>query len=234
MKRFLLAFVAISVLGTSCATLGALGIKPSNLETISALKSILNSSTFKALKTLQSLNNDGIAGLLPDEVKPVLATMKTLGLGKEIDMVTSQISDVSGIALSESQGLMTDAIKEVNFGDAVSVVLGGEDAATDVLKKAMYGAVKKRYASRLDEQLQGTEALQYWPLAASAYNIFASNKIDGNLSDFLAERAVDAIFLAVGKEEAKVRKDYRHLGDQVVTKVFDYYQNRQKKSNNSY
>jgi len=138
----------------------------------------------------------------------------------------TQQGQVSKVALSESQGIMTDAIKEVSFGDAVSVVLGGEDAATAVLKNAMYGAVKKRYSSRIDQQLQGTEAAQYWPLATGAYNMFSSKKIDGNLSDFMAERAVDAIFLTMGKEEKQIRNNYQALGDQVVTKVFDYYKNK--------
>jgi len=226
MKNYILLLVAVSTLASSCATLGALGIKPTSLETVMALKNILNSSTFRALKTLKTLNDEGAVGMLPDELQPVLGAMKTLGYGAEIDKVTQQIGQVSKVALSESQGIMTDAIKEVSFGDAVSVVLGGEDAATAVLKNAMYGAVKKRYSSRIDQQLQGTEAAQYWPLATGAYNMFSSKKIDGNLSDFMAERAVDAIFLTMGKEEKQIRNNYQALGDQVVTKVFDYYKNK--------
>ncbi len=223
MKKYLLLFVAITVLGTSCATLGALGLKPTTLETVLALRNILDSSTFKALKTLKSLNDNGVTGILPAELKPVLNTMKTLGLGKDIDKVTGQITKISAVALSEGEGIMSDAIKEVKFTDAVAVVLGGEDAATAILRKAMYGAVKKRYTSRINSQLEGTEAAQYWPLATGAYNMFSKNKINSSLSDFMAERAVDAIFLAMGKEEKKIRTDYKSLGNQVVTKVFDYY-----------
>lgn len=228
MKKALLILLAIATLGSSCATLGALGLKPTNLETVMALKNILNSSTFRALKSLKTLNDDGVTGLLPAELQPVLGTMKTLGYGNEVDKVTSQISSISGLVLNESEGIMADAIKNVSFGDAVSVVLGGEDAATEVLRQAMYGAVKTRYSSRIDQQLQGTEAAQYWPLATGAYNMFSSNKVDGNLSDFMAERVVDAVFLAMGKEEKQIRSNYEVLGDQVVNKVFDYYTKTQQ------
>lgn len=228
MKKALILLIALATLGSSCATLGALGIKPTNLETVLALKNILNSSTFKALKTLKTLNDDGVAGLLPQELQPVLGTMRTLGYGNEVDKVTSQISSISALVLDESEGIMSEAIREVSFGDAVSVVLGGEDAATEVLRQAMYGAVKTRYSSRIDQELQGTEAAQYWPLATGAYNMFSSNKIDANLSDFMAERVVDAVFLAMGKEEKEIRSNYEVLGDQVVNKVFDYYTKRQQ------
>jgi len=228
MKRNLILLVALATLASSCSTLGALGLKPSNLETVTALKSILNSSTFRALQTLKSLNDGGVASLLPAELQPVLSTMKTMGYGDEVETVTKQIGNISSIVLDESQGVMTDAIKEVKFSDAVSIVLGGEDAATEVLRNAMYGAVKQRYAARMENELQGTEALQYWPIATGAYNMFSSNKIEGNLSDFMAERAVDAVFLAMGKEEKEIRSNYEVLGDAVVTKVFDYYKNNKK------
>jgi len=159
--------------------------------------------------------------LYVDELKPVLGTMKTLGYGAEIDKVTQQIGRISKVALTEGEGIITDAIKEVSFTDAASIVLGGESAATAVLKQKMYDVVKKRYSSMIDQQLQGTEAGQYWPLATGAYNLFSSNPVDSNLSDFIAERSVDAIFLAMGKQEKAIRSDYKSLGNQVVTKVFD-------------
>ena len=211
-----------------CSTLQSLIAEPTSLETITALREVLNSSTFKAISTLSRLNKDGVAAVLPQEIQPVLNTLKTLGLGGEIDKVTSVIGNVSGEVAKESGGIMKDAIAELNFGDAVAVVLGGEDAATRVLKQAMYGSVKKRYSSRLETELGKTEALKYWPMASGAYNIFAKNKVDSSLSDFLSERAVDALFLTMGKEESKIREKPASLGNAVVTKVFDYYKNRKK------
>ena len=125
--------------------------------------------------------------------------------------------------LNEGEGIIKDAISEVKFEDAAAIVLGGEDAATAVLKKTMYTTIKKRYSERMEQELAKTDALKYWPIASSAYNVFAKEKVDSSLSDFLSERAVDAAFIAMGKEEAKIRTDYKSLGNSVVTKVFDYY-----------
>lgn len=227
MKRFILPFLAFSILSfSSCKVMSDLGLKPSNLETVMALKNILDSSTFKALKTLKNLNDGGVASALPKEVGTVLMTLKTIGYGDEVDQITNSIGSASKLMLSESEGIIGDAISELKFTDAVAVVLGGEDAATNVLKRAMYGTVKKRYSSRLEQELGKTDALKYWPIAASAYNIFAKNKMEATLPDFLAERAVDGLFLAMGKQEASIRTDYKSLGNSVVNKVFDYYTNK--------
>jgi len=197
-------------------------ISPTTFETVAALKEVMNSSAFKAISKINSMNN-GAEGVLPANVTPVLNTLKALGLGKEIDEINGHIAKASKIAGQESAIIMKDAIADVTFKDAAAVVLGGGDAATAVLKEKMYGSVTKRYSARLDQELGKTNALQYWGTAAQAYNLFASQKVDSSLSDFLAKRAVDAAFLGMGVEEQKIRTDYKSLGSSVVTKVFDYY-----------
>ncbi len=223
MKKIFLSILTVTVVLSSCKTLGQLGIKPSGLETVMALKSILDSSTFKAVKKLKNINDQGIEGALPSEIGSVLNTLRTVGYGDEVDKVTKSIGSASLLVIGESEQIMNDAIKELKFTDAVAVVLGGEDAATNVLKRAMYSTVKNRYSARLAQELDKTEVNTYWPIAMGAYNIFAKDKMQGSLPDFLAERAVDGLFIAVGKEEAKARTDYKALGNSVVTKVFDYY-----------
>lgn len=226
MKRIIFPLLITFTLA-SCATVQQLLTEPTAWETVSALKKVLNSSAFKTIDKLAQVNESGVESLLPDDLKPVLATLKTLGLSDEIDQATKAISAASGVALVESKGIVQDAIKEVKFEDAASVVLGGENAATVLMKNAMYGAVKKRYSEKLDVELSKSEAPKYWPMAQSAYNIFAKKKINGSLSDFLAERAVDALFIGMGKEEAVIRQNPNALGDAVVSKVFDYYKNKQ-------
>jgi hypothetical protein len=225
MKKSLIAIAAALAL-SACATLQKLLMEPTALETITALREVLNSSAFRTINKLAKIQRDGVESLLPEELQPVLTTLKNVGLGNEIDKVTKAIGDASGVVLDESKGIMADAVKEVKFTDAVAIVTGAENAATIAMKNAMYGAVKKRYSARLHTQLEKTDANKYWPMAQSAHNLFARNKIEGSLSDFLAERAVDALFIGMGKEEAVIRQNPESLGKAVVTKVFDYYKNR--------
>lgn len=225
-RKLSFLLVSLLILGSSCSTLQNLAMAPSNLETINAVKEVLNGSAFKAIEGLAKASNGGLEAVLPEEVRPVLATLKTLGLGDEINKLDKKVGIVSEAAYIESKGLMSDAIKEVKFEDAASIVMGGENAATIALKNAMYGAVKKRYSSKLDGQLANIDETKHWDTAVSAYNLFAKNKIEGTLSDFIAERAVDAVFVAMGKEEAVIRKNPASLEKAVVTKVFDYYKDK--------
>lgn len=229
MKKIQLSILTFTIFLTSCSSLHKIVTEPTSLETITAVKEVLNSSAFRAITTLRKLNKEGADGFLPPELKPVLESLKSLGLEKEIDKANSKIKSVSKIMANESTGIMEDAIKEIKFKDAVKIVVGGENAATEALRQAMYGSVKKRYSTRLESELEKTEVTQYWPLAANAYNLFAKKKVSGSLSDFMAERAVDALFLGMEKEEYKIRKNPKKLGKAIVTKVFDYYQKKKGK-----
>lgn len=212
----------------SCSSLQGLLVEPTALETITAVKSILNGSASKAISTLKTLQNGEES--LPDELKPVLATLKTLGLEDEIGKVEKAVASASAVAAAESEAIIKDAVKEVKFKDAVAIATGGKNAATNALKGVMYKTVKKRYSEKLDSELSKHDVIKYWPMATSAYNLFAKNKVEGNVSDFLSERAVDAIFLGMAKQEAIIRGDYKKMGDAVVTKVMDYYTQNKKTS----
>ena len=230
MKKLMIPLLICTMMLSSCSTLNKLGIAPTSLESIQAVKALMDGSSFRAIKALQKMNAaGGVEGLLPKELVPVLGTLKTLGVGKEVDDITKQINGISKMVAGESAGIMKDAISSIKITDAVGVVMGAEDAATMLLKNAMYGSVKKRYSERLDAELGKTEVPQYWPMATGAYNLFAKNKVDSDLSGFLAERAVDALFLTMGKEEKQLRKDPKKLQNAVVTKVFDYYQKKKSR-----
>jgi len=227
-KLILLALISCTTF-YSCNTAKVLLGEPSEAEVIQALQKTLDSSALKALVTLQKLNSQGAEGILPQELQPVLATLKTLGVGEDIDKIEGSIKDVAATVGAESGGILKEAIKEVKFGDAVSIILGGEDAATRVLKEAMYTTVKKRYSEKIAAELtnKDPEIMNYWGMASGAYNLFSKNKVDDSLPDFLAERSVDALFLAMGAEEKKIRDNPASLGEAVVTKVFDFYKNKQ-------
>lgn len=225
MRKYGILFTMVFFM-TSCSTLQNFISEPSQLETITAVKEVLNSSAFRTVEQLSRISKDGVEGVLPSELQSVLKTLRTMGLGGDIDKVTNTISDASLLVLGESKGILQDAIKEIKFTDAVAIVSGAPDAATIALKNAMYGSVKNRYSAKLNAELDKTEANKYWPMAQSAYNLFSKNKIEGSLSEFLSERAVDAVFIGMGKEEAVIRQNPQDLGKAVVTKVFDYYAKR--------
>jgi len=226
--RHFFAITLVAFLGfTSCDAAKLLFGEPSETEVIYALQKLLDSSALRAIATISDLNNNGVESLLPEELQPVLGVLKTTGAIDNIDEIEAKIGDVAQDVTVETGEILKDAVKELSFGDAVAVVLGGEDAATQVLKNAMYTTAKKRYSSKIENELIQVEPniMDYWAAGSTAYNLFADDKVDSSLADFLAERSVDVLFGEIGNKEADIRNNYQDLGDIVVTKVFDFYKN---------
>lgn len=233
MKHFILISILSLFTFSSCDTANMLFGEPSEAEILHALQNLLDNSAVDALSTMQDINKQGIGGVLPEELRPVLEGARMLGIGSEIDNIESTLQTVSATALTETTGTMKDAIKSLQFKDAVAVVLGGEDAATQVLRQAMYSSVKQRYSNQLGSELEKTDPNieNYWRTAASAYNLLAKEKVDASLTDFIAERSVDLLFSSMGKKEKAYRDNIPSLGDQITSKVFDYYKGQQKVNN---
>jgi len=224
--RVVLLMLATTIFA-SCAGLKN-NLKPTDIENVAALRDLLNSSTFRAIKTLSQLSSNSPEALLPPEVAPVLQTLRTLGMAEQIDKISAEIGNISKLALDESQIILADAVNQIKFNDALAVVLGGQDAATQVLRNNMKISVKNRYSTMIDAQLDAHEINTYWPMAQGAYNLFARNKINGSLSDIMAETMVDVVFTAMGKQETELRNNPQQIGTDVAMKVFTYYQKQQQ------
>ena len=231
MKK-LFSVLLISVFSfVSCDTAGILFDEPSPSEIQYALQKLLDSSAIDALATLRDINQQGFGGLLPEELQPVLSTLQATGQLEDIDKVETTLKNVSSDVLSETSEIMKETISNLNFSDGVAVVLGGKEAATQVLRDKMYITVKNRYSSKLENELVTVEPeiMNYWRIGSSAYNLLAASdeKVSGSLPDFIAERSVDLLFSSMGAEEADYRSNIERIGDSVVSKVFNYYRNRE-------
>ncbi len=202
--------------------------EPSNDEISYALRKVLNSSTLKMINGLSTLSTQGVEGLLPEEFQDVLGVLKSTGAIKDIDKVEAKIADISKEVGVETSETLKDAIKELSFKDGAAIVLGGKEAATHVLKNAMYTTVQKRYSDRLNQELTKIDPNinMYWAAGTSAYNLLSKNKIDSDMSDFLSKRAVDLMFASIGQNESSIRNNPMQLQDQIVNKVFDYFKNK--------
>jgi len=225
LTTILLIFGLLIVPG-SCALFKGDKLKPSDLERIAAVKDLMNSSIYRAMKLMSQLNNDNPDGVLPTEINVVLGELRKMGLGQYIDPVTNEMARISNLMVEETQVILLESVQQIRINDAAAIILGGQNAATQVLRNNMKTVVRDRYAERIDILLDNQDINTYWPLAARLYNSFSQKKIEPNLSLFLSESAVDVAFVMMGQQEQELRNQPAQIGTDVALKVFEYYQNK--------
>ena len=198
--------------------------KLSTDDVASGLKEALSVGAEKAGKNLSSLNgyfsNAAIKILMPDEAKKVEQKLRAIGLGKQVDEAILSMNRAAEDAAKSATPIFVNAIKEMSIQDAMGILKGGDHSATDYLKKATTAALTSSFRPVIEQSLEKVDATKYWNTVFSAYNKFAIDKVNPDLSAFVTEKALYGIFFQVAQEEQQIRKNPAARTSELLKKVF--------------
>ncbi|WP_343519781.1 DUF4197 domain-containing protein [Sphingomonas sp.] len=121
------------------------------------------------------------------------------------------LNDLAVDAADRATPVVLDAIRRMTFADALAVLRGGPTAATDLLARETEGAVIDAMYPDFSDGLRGDafEILTAAVAAASGFDL-------GALARDVSRQAGRAIFLAIGREEAEIRRNPRATRDPVL------------------
>jgi Protein of unknown function (DUF4197) len=245
MKKFiLLLFLATSILSysqtkESSSTGGLLkkasgvlsknkgsGTTLSNEEIISGLKEALSVGAQNSSSQLSALDgffaNAAIKVLMPAEAKKVETTLRNAGMGTMVDDAILSMNRAAEEASKSAAPIFIDAIKQMAFQDALSILRGTDTAATSYLKGKTLPALTTAFKPVIDVALQKTGATKHWKNVFETYNKLPTTfkKINTDLSGYVTDKALSGLFYQVAIEEKKIRKDPAARVNDVLKKVF--------------
>jgi len=212
-----LAFPLLAL--TGCANtlggLGGFGIE----DAIRRLLTLSSQRAFNRLLTDEGFFRDDIARIpLPEQfggnrVTGALAVL--LGSGLVQDRLLRLVNRAAADAAEAAAPIVYDSIRSMSITDAVSIVRGGPEAATDYLRRSMGNAI-------VDAMFPGVgTALRVLDDGLVNRAITVATGIDfGGLQRHVTERAADGIYRAIGREEAVIRADPRATNDPVLIGAF--------------
>ncbi|RZL14373.1 MAG: DUF4197 domain-containing protein, partial [Pedobacter sp.] len=107
--------------------------------------------------------------------------------------------------------------------DATNILLGNKDAATNYFKRVTTAQLMEKFSPVITNSLSKVGATKYWTDAATAYNKIPLVKpVNTNLSNYVAEKAIDGMFIQVAQEELKIRDNIGARSTGLLQKVFGY------------
>lgn len=136
------------------------------------------------------------------------AVLRTNAVRTRIAMA---INDVAVDAADRATPIVLDAVRRMTFADALAVLRGGPTAATDLLARETEGAVVRAMFPEFSTGLRG-DAFEVLTAALSASSGFDYR----GFADGISRQAGAAIFRAIGREEAEIRRNPRATGDPVL------------------
>lgn len=228
MKKIILSVALFSMTFSSCDILSKLptGTGITEAEAGQGIKEALGQGLVKAVLNLNT--TDGFFGsqfykvLLPPDAVKIENTLRDLGMGRMVDKAILSINRAAEDAVGYAKPIFVSAIKDMTLMDAINIVKGPKDAATNYFKGKTREALLAAFLPSIKSSLDKVDATKYYGDIVNTYNNFPTTfkKINPDLPSFVVEKATDALFDQIAKEEANIRENPVARTTEILRKVF--------------
>lgn len=159
--------------------------------------------------------------LLPPDAKKMEKTLRDIGMGKMADDAIEAINRGAEDAVGYATPIFVDAIKQMTVTDALKLVTGGKNSITEFFREKTSVKLKAAFMPVIEKSLEKTNATKYYGDAVNRYNkVPFAKKMNPDLSDYVAERTLFALFDRIGVEEANIRTNPAARTSDLLKKVF--------------
>ncbi|MEQ1547991.1 MAG: DUF4197 domain-containing protein [Chakrabartia sp.] len=189
------------------------------VEAIRRLLSLSSQRAFASLLRENGFLDDQVARIdLPDALGGDRATNIVSALlrsGAFRSRLTKQVNRAAEKGAEIAAPMVTEAIQSISIADALSVVKGGTSAATDLLKGQMGTALVTAMVPGIDGGLKLFDSA----IVTEALKLATGINFAG-LRDDVTQKASDAIYRTMAREEASIRANPQATNDPLLIGVF--------------
>src|SRR5687768_2758426 len=176
MKKLIFTLL-VPVLFASCDTLYKLPTGTyTEGEAAMAIRQALEQGTGRGISFLN--RTDGFFGnqayklfLPPDAVK-IENTLRSLGMGAQVDKAILQINRAAEDAVGYATPIFIDAIKQMTIADALNIVRGSNNAATQYFREKTTEKLIAAFLPSIRASLDKLNATRYYSDIVTTYNNF--------------------------------------------------------------
>tara|TARA_B110000285_G_scaffold231104_1_gene298996 strand:- start:647 stop:1438 length:792 start_codon:yes stop_codon:yes gene_type:complete len=194
-------------------------------EVGSGLKEALTRGVEKGVDQISQpdgfLKDLSIKILLPEEANKVEEKLRSIGQGKKVDETIESINRAAEDASHEAKDIFITAIKGMTINDAMSILRGGNNAATTFLDKSTRAALTSKFEPIVKASLDKVGATKNWNSIFTTYNKLPFvQKVNPDLVAYATDKAIDGLFIQIAKEELKIRQNPAARVTDLLKKVF--------------
>lgn len=229
MKKILILVVAVSLSG--CAEMQQVmnqfpqtqGI--GGLDIAGGLKEALNNGISKQVTKLTATDgfykNEAVKILLPEELRKVDTGLRKIGLSSLADEGLKVLNRAAEDAVKEATPIFVDAVRNMTFMDAKTILMGNDNSATTYLQSTTSTALYGKFNPVIKNSFTKVGADKVWANIISKYNVIPFvKKVNPDLTDYVTNQAMDGVFKMISVEEKNIRTNLNARTSTLLQKVF--------------
>ena len=196
----------------------------SNDKIVAGLKEALQVSTGKAIALTGRpdgfLKNQAIKILLPPKLETIGKGMRMLGMGASVDELEVGMNRAAEQATPEAKAIFIAAVKKMSFDDARKILSGSDTAATEYFKRTSSQDLTTAFSPIVQCSMEHVGVVQQYDhvLATAPGGSALAGQFD--LNKYVVGKTLDGLFLMLGEEEKKIRKDPAAQTTALLKEVF--------------
>jgi len=145
---------------------------------------------------------------VPEKLHVVETSLRTVGQGGVVDGFVTSMNRAAEAAAPLAKRVFLDTIKEMTFDDALRIVRGKDHEATDYLKVNAGPRLDTLFRPIVHRQLDAVGTTRSFDaMMRRASTLPFAGKRPFDLDAYVTGKALDGMFLMIGREEEKIRKD---------------------------
>jgi len=195
------------------------------IDISAGLKEALNNGISKQVTKLTAVDgfykNEAVKILLPEELRKVDSSLRKIGLGSLADEGLKVLNRAAEDAVKEATPIFVDAVKNMSFTDAKTILMGNENSATTYLQTTTSTALYGKFNPVIKNSFTKVGADKVWTNIINKYNsIPFSKKVNPDLTDYVTNQAMTGVFKMIAVEEKNIRTNLNSRTSVLLQKVF--------------
>ncbi|RYM09949.1 DUF4197 domain-containing protein [Sphingobium cupriresistens] len=200
-RRSLIAALALLPLAACATPMGRYTVE----DAVRRLLQLSSERAFARLTEPGGFYDDQLTRIVPPDLSggkggAVLSAL--LRTNAVRNQVARSLNDVAVDLADNATPIVMEAVQRMTLADAVSVLRGGPTAATDLLAREARGSVVEAVLPGASRALRS----DMFEMLSAALSV-SGGRDYAALADNVSGQIGDAIFRAIGREEAEIRRD---------------------------
>ena len=214
-KRILVLVIAIQLVG--CAELQKVANQVSQSTGLSqeqignGLREALDKGIKDQVSKLTATNgfykNDLVKIMLPEELQAVDKGLRKVGLSNLADEGIKVLNRAAEDAVKTATPIFVNAVKDMTFADAKTILLGDQNAATSYLQGKTTESLTASFSPVIKNSFSKVGADKVWSNLISKYNSIPFVKsVNPDLTQYVTNQALKGVFTMIEVEEKGIRE----------------------------
>jgi hypothetical protein len=208
----------------SCEALGGAGVL-TNATIIDGLKEALSVGTGNAVGQTSRpggfANNPLLRIPLPGQLNDVAKGLRAVGMGGLLDDLEAKMNAAAEQASSQAKPIFLNAITQMTFADAKTILQGSDTEATDYFRDKTGPSLRNVYSPIVSRVMDEVGVVRQYNAVLDRFAALPfTSKPNLRLEDYVTEKALDGLFSVLASEEKKIRTDPAARVTALLQKVF--------------